>query len=241
MKKFFLLFLIIGINTINPSPRLIFYLDPAPSQTFDRFSEEKFNQLSEKTPSQINKKLLEGEFFKNRTQIIGGFLAIYSGYIDFSNIDGQIFFPLKHTEQKLYLVITPKINLINVKGNTFSHQEVFAQEKENTKIYLFEKKQDESKQYYWQVTNAQIPENNIINPLSVVLLTKAKNIYVTLGDFRTNDNAQMILPRNIYAINDDEKNNLILNFMSMKRYFEPTQAEEKSVSNIVTERLIQNN
>ena len=215
MKKIFILFmatLLIGINILRPSPRLIFYLDPAPSETFvqtdNQFNEEKFNKLSEKTPSQINKKLLESELHKNRLQLISGFLAIYGGYLDFSNTDGQIFFPLRHEAQKLYLVITPKVNLINVKGNTFSHQEFIPEEKDSTQIYLFEKKQDESKQFYWQVTNTQIPENNMINSLSVVILTKAKNIYVATGDFRTNDNKQMILPRNIYAINNDEKNNM---------------------------------
>ncbi|KKP22580.1 MAG: hypothetical protein SZ59_C0005G0045 [candidate division TM6 bacterium GW2011_GWF2_28_16] len=251
MKKFnillIFLFFLINICLLNAESglKLVFYIDPIPLNVINSITQsdnlDKFNYLEQNTPGQISVNLIKKELRKNRLKKISGFLTLYNGYSDFSNTDGQIFFPLEQDEQKIYLVITPNIKLKNIMGQTFSHYELLPSKKEATKIYLFEKQIDVNKQYFWKVSQEELPASNILDKKTVIILTKAKNIYVLTGDFMANDNKQLILPRNIFAINDDGKNSVALNFVPIKKYFEPTEIEEKKLSPLIFEKMLINN
>lgn len=251
MKKFnillIFLFFLVNICLLNADSglKLLFYIDPIPLQAINSITNkenlEKFNYLEPNTPGQISVDLVKKELRKNRLKKISGFLAIYNGYSDFSNTDGQVFFPLEQEEQKIYLVITPNIKLKNIMGQTFSHYELLPSKRDYTKIYLFEKQIDVNKQYFWKVTQEELPASNILDKKTVIILTKAKNLYVRTGDFMTNNNKQMVLPRNIFAINDDGKNDVAINFVPIKKYFEATEIEEKKLSPLAFERMLINN
>lgn len=248
-KRIILLFCasigVIFITTMSASSRLLFYINPVPLESIIQVSEQvninKINKIIKKTPYKFTRKSLKNRLLSQRMQDIGGFLAVYGGYMDFSDKDGQVSFPLRHEEKKLYLVVTNDIELIKVKGNTVSHQEFMVKDNNQTEIYSFEKMKDILGQFYWRVIKAEIPENNIISSLSVVLLTKPKNIYVAQGDFMANDNKQIVLPRNIYAINNLSKNNIILNFINKNKFFEPVEVESKKITNILYQSIITNN
>ena len=98
--------------------KLVFYIDPIPLNVINSITQsdnlDKFNYLEQNTPGQISVNLIKKELRKNRLKKISGFLTLYNGYSDFSNTDGQIFFPLEQDEQKIYLVITPNIKLKNI-------------------------------------------------------------------------------------------------------------------------------
>lgn len=257
MKKLIILSTLICMSFLYSDTKILFYLNPAPIEISEwiksnikkenKKSKEIFNaiekikKLDEKTPAQISKKLLKNEYKKFLHPTLGGFLAIYGGYIDYSDLNGQISFPLRHTKSKLYLIITPNIKLIKVKGNTISHKELDKSEKENTQIYLFEKKEDKNNQFYWHVSKQETTNDKIINPLSVVILTKPKNLYVSTGDFISNDNKQLILPKNIYVINNNQNSKILLNFMNIKNFFEPIEIEDKKISDILFQKMITNN
>ncbi len=244
MKRLIILLFIALISPIRGNSRLLFYLKPIPKQLINNLTEQdlhkKIANLKEKTPSQITISQLKRKMRKKRIQNNRGFLALYNGYIDYSSSDGQISFPLKQAEKKLYIAITPDIKPIKIKENTISHWEFIPKEKNNTKIYLFEKQIDSDKQYFWQVTEAKIPESNIVGTDYVVLLTKAKNIYVATGDFLSNDNKQLILPKNIYAIGDSQKNEVMLKFISLEKYFEPIEIESAKLNTMAFEEIIIN-
>lgn len=249
MKKrivllFYTLIGVLFITRIYANSRLIFYINPAPLQSIIDVNKEldinKINKINKKSPYNFIRKGLKNRLLRKRIQDIGGILALYNGYMNFSDKHGQISFPLMHEQKKVYLVVTTDIKLIKVKGNTVSHEEFMPNNKNQTDVYSFEKKKDLSGQFYWRVAKIKRPENNIISSLSVILITKPKNIYVAEGDFRTNDNKQIILPRNIYAINNNN-NNIILNFINKNRFFEPIDIKSKKITDILYQNIITNN
>jgi hypothetical protein len=233
---------------LNADNRIVFYLKKAPEQAFrlaklDLEREKglkKLENLSNKTPVQISNKLVKNEMKKHLGPNVDGFIALYAGYIDYSDSNGLISFPLRHVSPKLYLVVTREVNLIKVKGNTISNL-ALGSEKIPAKIYLFEKKEDKNKQFFWQVTEQKVPEDRQINKLSVVLLTNPKNIYVALGDFWSNDSKHIVLPSNIYVVGLGGNNKILLNSLDIKRYFEPIEFEDQKVSDVLSKKMIINN
>lgn len=246
MKKLLIILSFISISWLYSDTRILFYLHQKPIQITDWLEKEQFKienleKINEKNPSEISNKLLKNKYKQFITPSLSGFLALYSGYIDYSDPNGEISFPLRHTPPKLYLIITPNIKLIKVKENTISHQEFDENEKENTQIFLFEKKEDMNKEFYWQVTEEKIPENNIINPLSVIILTNPKNLFITTGEFMTNNNKHLILPNNIYVIKNNLNSKILLNFMNIKNFFEQIDIKDKKISETLFEKIISNN
>lgn len=250
MKKIIILSALISVSFLYSDTRVLFYLNPAPIQINEWIKNHvkkenakiaKINKIDKKTPAQVSQKLLKNEYKQYLSPKLGGFLALYGGYVDYSNIDGQISFPLRHHQSKMYLVITPNIKLIKVKGHTISHKEFDPKEKKNTQVYLFEKKEDNDKQNYWKVSKQEITDDKIINPLSIVLLTKPKNLFVATGDFMSNDNKQLILPTNIYVLSNNQNSKILLNFMNIKNYFEPIEIEDKKISDVLFQKIITNN
>jgi hypothetical protein len=153
-KKLILLFLsFYSFFCLQADVRIVFYLKHAPTQALKSSAatlakEDGLNlleNLGQKTPSEMSKKLLQNEIKKYLTPKLNGFIALYSGYMDYSNDDGLISFPLRHVAQKLYVVVTPQINLVKIKGETFSHKEFSVINGAPTKIYLFEKKEEVTK------------------------------------------------------------------------------------------------
>jgi hypothetical protein len=251
MKKILKIFLgLIFVSFyLSADNRIAFYLKKAPQDALNLAQMDlekekgikKLENIDQKTPSQISNKMVKNEMKKYLQPDVSGFISLYGGYVDYSNKDGLISFPLRHTSPKLYLVVTQDIKLVNVRGNTISHLEFKSEKESPAKIYLFEKKEDKNKQYFWQVSEQGIPEDKLINKLSVVLLTNPKNIYVALGDFMSNDSKHIILPNNVYVVGIGGNNKLLLESLDIKRYFEPVEVEEQKVSDVLSKRLIINN
>jgi hypothetical protein len=209
------------------------------------YSENTINFYLNEKPMQINKWLKIDNNISTKKEFLNpslsGFLALYSGYMDYSNPDGQVSFPLRHENNKVYLIITPSIRLITVKGNTISHKEFDESVKDKTEIYLFEKKEDQNKQFFWQVKKEDYPEDKIISPLSVVILTDPKNLYITTGDFMATENKQMVLPKNIFVITNNQSRKILLNFMNMEKYFEPIDIKDKKINKTLFQKIMTNN
>jgi hypothetical protein len=239
--------LIVVCIYLNADNRIVFYLNKAPQAAFDLAKRDlerendikKIEKMNKKLPSELSHKVVRGEIEKYLMPGISGFMALYSGYVDYSNKDGLISFPLRHTSPRLYLVVTPDIKLVKVKGNTISYLEL--KKGIPAKIYLFEKREDKNKQYFWHASEQKIPANRHINNLSVVLLTKPKNVYVALGDFLSNNSKHIVLPNDIYVVGVGGNNKILLESLNIKRYFEPVEFEEQKVSNVLSKKMIINN
>jgi len=106
---------------------------------------DKLAVMDQQTPYFNSIKNLKNAIRSQLIQKLSGFLAIYSGYMDYSDAQGLIFFPLRHANPKLYVAITPDINLIKVKGETMSHREFIMDANNPVKLYSCERKQEEIK------------------------------------------------------------------------------------------------
>src|SRR3990172_10065013 len=148
-----------SLSVLYADNMIVMYLQHAPEEIRQKVEEEyyqkrdveKFAQFDDKTPAEISQKFLKNGIRKYLTPSLSGFVVLYGGYVDISNPDGLVAFPLRHPDPKLLVAITPEIKLIKVKKNTFSHAEYIVHDKNPTKLYLFEKKEDEKKQIYWDV------------------------------------------------------------------------------------------
>jgi len=235
----------ISANTIN------LYLKPAPLEiqesvrnelTDQGLIEKKLANLSKKGATGLGRKFLKNGF-KKLLPKTSGFLAIYGGYIDYSNKDGKISFPLLHKEPKIYLIITPRINIATLFENTISHEQYV--EGVKSKVFLFEKKKngpnrpaDDENIFYWQVSQVEKPEHRRISPISMIILTSTKNIVVPTGDFMSADNVNLVLPH-IYIVGNTGNAETILNFLDSRRFFEQIRESERVVG-AVEQKIVEN-
>ena len=236
---FYLIFL--TSSCIVADNRIIIHLRHPNSKDRDFVKKEikKIEKIGNKTPSQISKKLLKRSIQQNISPPLSGFLSIYGGYIDISNPDGLISFPLRHTNKKIYVAITPTIKLVTIKEKTVSHKEFIFSNKNPVKIYLFEIKEDENKQSYWNVKKTKLPKNARVSPLTIVILSNPKNFVIPEGHFITSKNPQLVLPE-IYTVGNLDKEEILLNNLEIKRYFEIIKTEEKKAGETTIQKLIKN-
>jgi len=238
-RFFVVLVLLVGATDQNAcASSLTLSLKPAPPEAIRSVRKEfrsldeniqKLNKLSQKDSVDIGKKLLKNGFNK-LLPLVSGFPALYGGYVDYSDQDGTINFPLLHEKPKAYVLITPAINVISVYGETISYRTI----KKNVpaKLYRFERRENGNKTPYWQVTGKDLPKNGKINPITIVLLSKVKNIVIPTGDFITIDNPNLALP-NIYVVGNIDNTKSLLNFLDIRKYFEQIEQEEKSDKQII--------
>jgi hypothetical protein len=248
INKFLLFTLLISTPRLLADARIVTYLKLPPQQVLKMVKagvDEREvinsinNYMTTRPPSKISKKLLQGKLNDNATLKVSGFFATYGGFSDYSNDDGLIFFPLRHTTPRLYLVVTKKIKLAPIKENTISHAEFIIDKNTPADMYLFEKLQDENKQYYWKATKQDIPENRRISAIAMIILTNPLNIYVPLGEFMATESPQMILP-NLYVTGTRENDTTILGAMDLLHHLEPVEIESKPVSDIQTQEQLKN-
>jgi hypothetical protein len=232
-------------NLLVADNRIIIHLQHASVKDRDfvkkQYKKEikKLEKIKNKIPSQIIKKLLKRNIQQNITPHLSGFLSLYGGYTDISNPSGLISFPLRHASKKAYVAITPSIKLVTIKEQTVSHKEFIFSNKNPVKIYLFEIKEDENEQSYWDVKETKIPENNRVSPLTIVILSNPKNFVISEGHFITNKNPQLVLPE-IYTVGNLDKEKILLQNLEIKRYFEIIKTEEKKAGETTIQKLIKN-
>jgi len=231
---------------LAPDTRMVIYLKHAPENALNAAEQDarkenllkKLELMDKNIPSQNATKNMRNYWRNMVKPKLSGFIAIYSGYWDYSDIDGLISFPLRHVPPKVYLAITTKFNLLKVKGNTFSHKE-FLDEPTPTKLYLFEKKEDAKKMQYWQVSEQKIPTDKKINPLTVTILSHPDNIVIPIGDFMSNDNVQIVLP-DIYVISNKDNEKIIMESLDITRFFEHINMNNKKTGDFTIQKMISN-
>jgi hypothetical protein len=237
MGKKILLALLVLPSTICASSINLF-LQPAPFSVRKQVQKDYTTKLGTRGPTEIGRKIFKNGF-KKLLPKTSGFIALYGGYVDYSDKNGNIVFPLIHKEKLVYLVITPKIDPVRLHGNTIAYEGFLKETK--TKIYKIEQKKEtkDSSIFYWQVTEIKVPEHNRIDPFSIVLLTKPKNIVVPIGDFITTQNVNLIIP-NVYVVGNIDQAKILFDFLDMRRFFEQIKIKTTTKDKVMR-KLIQNN
>ena len=260
MKKI----LILIFTSIAADPTIVTVLKPPPPSVLKsipeddiRFLEYKSKKLDLKTPNKMSKTLLKASLSKasfNKASLndyikLDGFLALYHGYSTFSDRSGMITFPIRHKpDTKVILTITPKIELSKIDGNTFARLK-----SQNAEVYIYEKKTDENKRIYWNVSKETSPqetrsietsnesgfnEAGFIDATSIVILSKPKNVFIQQGDFISRKDKNIVLPQNIYVLANNSNTKELLNFMTISRFFEPIRYKEKLIKEKLREQKI---
>lgn len=222
--------------------RIILYLKHAPEEVIqESIAEAKrqnlFEHLDEKTPGMVNHKIMKGALREYFAPKLSGFFAIYGGYMDISNKDGLIMFPLRHATPKIYVAIAPTVELVKVQGETISHREFLLNEE--SKLYSFERKVDAKKNAYWQVTAAQLPADRKVNPITLVLFAKASNIAIFEGNFLAAESSHLILP-DIAVLGNLDQEKILLQALDLRRYFETITLDKKKVSDNTVQKMVTN-
>ncbi|KKQ49281.1 MAG: hypothetical protein US69_C0007G0030 [candidate division TM6 bacterium GW2011_GWF2_38_10] len=226
---------------ISADTRINLFLKHPPQKTItesiNQITKEQQNEelalITKATDAQTIKKKLKQEI----TYKLSGFFATYAGYTDTSNPDGLISFPLRHSTPKLYLAITPSINLVKVKGKTISHREYIVDAE--TKMYLMEQKTDEHQTTYWEVSEQPLPENRKVNPLTLIIFANPQNIIVPTGTFLSEPSSHLILPE-LYVVGDIQQGSILLKALDLKRFFEKIREKDTKQGENITQTLITN-
>lgn len=203
---------------------------------------EQVRKLETQAPQPYNGGVPAFSLNRYMTPSVVGITALYAGYRDSSTSDGLISFPLCHTSPKVYIAITPQIRLVPVMGNTYSHREYVTEYIDNqenpVQIYLFERKQDAKKLFYWDVQSVPVPADKIVNPITIVILASPDNIYVKKEASLATDNVQLTLP-DIYLLSPIDPR-INLQFMDIAYLFETITIEQKKVADTATQQMIMN-
>ena len=246
--KFFLILLVIWLgispNRATADNRIIVYLRNAPpeiiAQTLNDVTAEMKNDnlaTSVQKIKNFQSESLKSEYKKLLTPKLSGFVSIYGGYLDISNKNGIIQFPLRQSSKKMYVAFTEKIKLIRVKGNTISHRKFADPAKHPTSLYVYEKKLDAKKHYYLSVEKTVLPPDRKISPLAMIVFTDPSNVFVRTGDFLSNSSQHFVLPE-IYVINTKNQALTDLSILKVKRFFEPVKFEEKPATEKSTQGIL---
>lgn len=239
------LLLLCCFSTLWSDTRIVLALRHAPESVIDQAVNQAkeqnilgaFNKFEQRPPSKLSRKLVKGQSSCFKPPL-SGFMALYAGYITSSDANGILSFPLRHAAPKVYLAITNQIGLIKVQNNTISHKE-YLPKQADVQLYLFEKKNDPQGASYWHITEESLPATNKINPLTVVLITKPKNIVVAPGDYMTTPGIQLVLPE-IYVVGNNDIVDTTLKSLDYKYFFERITTQEKKVSDTVIQKISTN-
>jgi hypothetical protein len=178
------------------------------------------NHQSPKIDQSLNRAFLASRL----TPIMShGIYALYGGFFTYSDYEGQIVIPRKHSEDTLTLIITPRITPVIIQGNTVHH--FITDETSPAKWYSFErvKRSQVTKDNLpalWKVTKMVPPANRIIPPYALVLLEEPDLIEVQEQEIPTTATANLILP-DLYIDPDTSTAYSALNFLKISNYFAP--------------------
>lgn len=216
MKSFivqylFILAVFFNNHTQYAAPLITFYLKPYPNITINKSSYKLSNNLAKpgKIATTRAKHMLPAP--------ISGFFATYGGFLDVSDLDGEISFPRLHTNPILYFLVTEHITPIVISANTLHHWEL--EEGEAAALYKMEQLWDaQTGVHFWQVTKEPLPKDKIIPLESITLIANPKYIYVPLGIIPFKESPHLILP-DIYIKNGINLTQNALYILNLSHYF----------------------
>lgn len=168
------------------------------------------------TPGKLAKYMMPRSAYDD---LIGGIFSSYAGYLAVSDPNGQTTFPLRHNKPVTYYLITPIIFPVIMFGNTIDHWELVPQVP--ARLFKVEKKKDEElKEYYWQVTQKPLPQDKIISKRAIIIFAKPSKIYLPEGITPTTDNPQLVLP-DLYVKKGITKVQEALYVLTIRQFFAP--------------------
>ena len=197
--------------------------------------------MLEEQPSHLSAAMLEGAMARYVPPLASGFLGVYNGYGDFANTDGLLSFPLRHLPaSKLFLLITPDIELVRAQGNTIAHAQIPQHVRDTAVRYEFIKSKDVNNIPFWQVQRSSLPVSSRITGRTLTLVTDPHNIYVAEGVFRSHASGHMLLPRNVYVVAARQQTRALLSSLDLLRFHEPIEYAQAIESELLRKAVMTN-
>lgn len=145
-----------------------------------------------KKAGNIAKQHLNGLGTANSSPIVGIF-ATYAGYLEASNVHGDIIFTRKHNQPKLNLLITPQITPVVMFEQTIQNWQLIPTVQ--AQLYTIERETDENTQLtYWNVQEKELPEDNTIPLETIIIIAKPKHMVMPTGITLTDTSTNLVLP-----------------------------------------------
>ncbi len=209
------IFLFLHFTPLVCEPILSLFFKPAPD------AQHYSNKI--KKPGKLAKYTIQGLI---GTDFTTGIMGTYAGYIHASTDIGQLIFPRKQDSETLLLAITTQISPIMRFEQTVDHWQFVP----GVPASLFEltRKHSNEKKFYWEITKKELPESNIIDYTSLIIFAKPKNIHVPLGNTKTIESPNLLLP-DLYvkkAINVVKHATYILQLKHLFRQVTPNYKKE---------------
>ena len=150
-----------------------------------------------------------------------GIFVTYAGFLETSDANGYVLFPRKHTEAKIYVLITKQITPTVMFEQTVQHWTASGHMPK--KMYLFEQKTDpETQLIYWNVSPASLPEDFVIPLDTIIIITDPSYVTVPEGVTLTHEGQNLLLPT-IYVRKEIPIIENSLYILQLAHLFRPSQ------------------
>ncbi len=232
MRKVYGIFVITTlflIESLSGDNRVVLLLKHAPAEIRSQIEQQEAAAIAAQPDGQaVAARVLKPD--------LSGVAAMYGGYFMTSSKDGTVTVPLRHASQGIQLVITPTVDLVNVKGNTFSHR-ALVPAPNVTKIYAMKYQKDDKGRFFWDVKEDTPPADGVISPTALVLLTPPENVVVAIGKLLAAESQQLVLP-DVYLLGRKGNDEAYLRALDkLKPYCESVTIEQKTSETSVQEMV----
>lgn len=229
MKNSYYIFLIsfMCVCTIKSGPNLTLFFTPEPLTDIEKIAKKL------KKPGKIAKYTAKG--ILQKTPIVEGITAIYGGYINISDYNGELSFPRKHQKPTVDIIITPEIVPVPLFESTILHWKLVP--RLPATMYVCEKIHDEQKnEYYWQTTEVPVIEDTTIPLAAVIIIAKPKNIKMDAGRTPTQSTQNLVLPNICVKKRSDIVNSAYV--ITIRHLLKPVHKEENRDSLTITTQIV---
>lgn len=168
---------------------------------------------------------------------ITGIISTYAGYMNTSDLNGQVVYPRRHVAQTVYILITPTISPVLMTQNTIHHWQL----NDDIPAQLYEAKkiqEKESGEYYWSIQEIPLPEDKVVPLESILIFTKPSTIAVQTGMIASGKSHNLLLP-DIYVKQEINVTTSALYVLNIRHFFGRTkymiQFRDKSYSKLLVD------
>ena len=167
------------------------------------------------TPAKINHAILHG----HSSLLVAGIYVLYMGLLTHSDVNGEVLFPRKQSDDTILMVITNGIVPVFLSGATIHHHEV--RETADAAFYTFTRNYTKkTDKHTWLVTKIAPPTKKRIPDNAVVIIAKPEQIDIIEGELETGDSANFVLP-DVYVTTEITTPINVLSILKYNKFFAP--------------------
>lgn len=224
LKNILFILLFLNINLQNS------YIFPGPSPYIITFFIKSIDDSKKQAPKEtVIKSMADTEqivesILKPKTNMNVGVYATYAGYSAFSNLNGEITFTRKTSEDIINLLICDSIKPIYV--NPLNLNTIYGfvpNPNSKTQFYSLQRKQDpETTLTSWYINQEETPIAQKISYNTILLFADPKNVILNTGVLSTVSGENLVLP-DIYVTKEIGLTINALSFLKVRQYFAPVK------------------